>query len=40
MLPLNTFDNNGNLNNPSVLLQELQQLKNGNVDGYVVNYSV
>ena len=34
MLPLNTFDNNGNLENPSVLLSQLQQLKSGNVDGY------
>ena len=35
MLPLNAVSNNGVLNNPDQLMNNLKQVKSGNVDGYV-----
>lgn len=37
MLPLNLFNNDGTLNNPSLLKSQLQQLKSGNIDGVMVD---
>jgi hypothetical protein len=34
MLPLNTFTNDGSLNDPSALTDQLEQLHSGGVDGY------
>jgi hypothetical protein len=35
MMPLDTITNQGDLNDPSAIRQNLQQLKNGGVDGFV-----
>eukprot|EP01111_Echinosteliopsis_oligospora_P015173 TRINITY_DN5902_c0_g1_i1.p1 TRINITY_DN5902_c0_g1~~TRINITY_DN5902_c0_g1_i1.p1 ORF type:complete len:450 (-),score=99.33 TRINITY_DN5902_c0_g1_i1:87-1436(-) len=37
MLPLNAITNNNEVNNPSQLLQQLQQLKSGGVDGVMTD---
>eukprot|EP01100_Stratorugosa_tubuloviscum_P009619 TRINITY_DN402_c0_g3_i1.p1 TRINITY_DN402_c0_g3~~TRINITY_DN402_c0_g3_i1.p1 ORF type:complete len:454 (-),score=184.89 TRINITY_DN402_c0_g3_i1:155-1516(-) len=38
MMPLNTVNNDGTLNNPSKIKQDLQKLKSGSVDGIMIDF--